>query len=73
MTKKSLVILAILLITSLALSACGGGSKAPDVCADNPNETVCAVIDPGSTIKIGFAGPMVTIQLLGSTSLTPGY
>jgi len=58
MTKKSLVILAILLITSLALSACGGGSKAPDVCADNPNETVCAVIDPGSTIKIGFAGPM---------------
>jgi len=30
----------------------------PEECADNPDETVCAVIEPGSTIKIGFAGPM---------------
>jgi branched-chain amino acid transport system substrate-binding protein len=30
----------------------------PEECADNPDETVCAVIEPGSTIKLGFAGPM---------------
>ena len=58
MTKKSLVILAVLLIASLALTACGGGAQAPEECAENPNETVCAVIEEGSTIKIGFAGPM---------------
>jgi branched-chain amino acid transport system substrate-binding protein len=58
MPRKSFLILAILLIASLALAACGGSAQAPDVCADNPDETVCAVIDEGSTIKIGFAGPM---------------
>jgi len=30
----------------------------PEECADNPDESVCAVIEPGSTIKLGFAGPM---------------
>jgi hypothetical protein len=30
----------------------------PEECADNPDETVCAVIEPGNTIKIGYAGPM---------------
>ncbi len=58
MTKKSLVILAILLIASLALTACGGGAQAPEACAENENEAVCAVIEEGSTIKLGFAGPM---------------
>jgi branched-chain amino acid transport system substrate-binding protein len=42
----------------LILAACGGGAKAPDVCAENPDESVCAVIDEGSTVKIGYAGPM---------------
>jgi branched-chain amino acid transport system substrate-binding protein len=58
MVKKSLILLAIVLIASLALSACGGGAQAPEECAENPDETVCAVIEEGSTIKIGFAGPM---------------
>ena len=58
MVKKSLVLLAILLIASLALTACGGGAQAPEECAENPDETVCAVIEEGNTIKLGFAGPM---------------
>lgn len=58
MAKKSLVILAILLIASLALTACGGGAQAPEECGENANETVCAVIEEGSTIKLGYAGPM---------------
>lgn len=58
MAKKSLVILAILLIASLALTACGGGAQAPEECAENENETVCAVIEEGNTIKLGYAGPM---------------
>ena len=58
MAKKTLVIFTILIVASLVLSACGGGGAIPDECAENPNETVCAVIEPGSTIKIGFAGPM---------------
>lgn len=30
----------------------------PAECADNPDEKICAVIEPGNTIKIGYAGPM---------------
>ena len=40
------------------MAACGGGATAPEACAENPNETVCAVSEEGKTIKIGFAGPM---------------
>jgi branched-chain amino acid transport system substrate-binding protein len=58
MSKKLFYLLALLLVASLALTACGGGGKAPEECAENPDETVCAVIEPGNTIKIGFAGPM---------------
>jgi branched-chain amino acid transport system substrate-binding protein len=57
MFKKSLFI-SILAIIALSLAACGGGTGAPEACAENPNETVCAVIEEGKTIKIGFAGPM---------------
>lgn len=58
MSKKLIYLLAGLLIASLALAACGGGANAPEACADNPNESVCAVIEEGNPIKIGFAGPM---------------
>lgn len=58
MAKRIIVLLAVLLIASLALAACGGGAQAPEECAENPDETVCAVIEEGSTIKLGFAGPM---------------
>ena len=56
--SKRYFIFSILIAVSLILAACGGGAKAPEQCADNPDETVCAVISEGSTIKIGYAGPM---------------
>jgi branched-chain amino acid transport system substrate-binding protein len=56
--SKRYYLFSLLIAVSLILAACGGGAKAPDVCADNPDESVCAVIDEGSTIKIGYAGPM---------------
>jgi branched-chain amino acid transport system substrate-binding protein len=56
--SKRYYIFSLLLAISLILAACGGGAQAPDVCAENPDETVCAVIEEGSTIKIGYAGPM---------------
>ena len=56
--SKRYYIFSILIAVSLILAACGGGAKAPEQCADNPDESVCAVIEPGSTIKIGYAGPM---------------
>jgi branched-chain amino acid transport system substrate-binding protein len=57
MTKRY-YIFSILIAVSLILAACGSDPNAPEQCANNRNETVCAVIEPGSTIKIGFAGPM---------------
>jgi len=57
MSKRS-YFFSILIAVSLILAACGGGASAPEQCADNPDETVCAVISEGSTIKIGYAGPM---------------
>lgn len=57
MNKKS-ILTSLVMILIFALTACGGGSAVPDECAENPNETVCAVIEAGKTIKIGFAGPM---------------
>jgi len=56
--SKRYYIFGILIAVSLILAACGGGAKAPEVCADNPDETICAVIEEGSTIKIGYGGPM---------------
>jgi branched-chain amino acid transport system substrate-binding protein len=56
--SKRYYLFSILVAVSLILAACGGGAKAPDVCAENPDETVCAVIEKGSTVKIGYAGPM---------------
>ena len=56
--SKRYYIFAMLIAVSLILAACGGGAAAPDVCGENPDESVCAVIEPGDTIKIGYAGPM---------------
>ncbi len=56
--SKRYYLFSIVIAASLILAACGSTAKAPDVCAENPDETVCAVIEAGSTIKIGYAGPM---------------
>ncbi|MEJ2448305.1 MAG: ABC transporter substrate-binding protein, partial [Anaerolineales bacterium] len=56
--SKRFFILSALLALSLVLASCGGGASAPEVCAENPDETVCAVFQPGDTVKIGYAGPM---------------
>ncbi len=56
--SKRYYLFSIVIAASLILAACGSTAKAPDVCAENPDETVCAVIEVGSTIKIGYAGPM---------------
>ena len=56
--SKKFYIIGLLIALSLILAACAGGAQAPAECAENPDETVCAVISEGSTIKIGYAGPM---------------
>jgi branched-chain amino acid transport system substrate-binding protein len=56
--SKRYYLFSIVIAASLILAACGSAAKAPDVCAENPDESVCAVIEEGSTIKIGYAGPM---------------
>jgi branched-chain amino acid transport system substrate-binding protein len=56
--SKKFRILSLLFAVSMILAACGGAAKPPEVCADNPDESVCAVIEEGEKIKIGYAGPM---------------
>jgi branched-chain amino acid transport system substrate-binding protein len=56
--SKKYVLFSVLVVVGIVLTACGGAAQAPDVCADNPDESVCAVIESGETIKIGYAGPM---------------
>jgi branched-chain amino acid transport system substrate-binding protein len=56
--SKRYYIFSILIAVSLILAACGGGAAAPEQCAENPDESVCAVIEPGKTVKIGYGGPM---------------
>jgi branched-chain amino acid transport system substrate-binding protein len=55
--KRLYFVLAILLVTSMALTACGAGAgAAPDVCKSDAGG--CAVISAGQTIKIGMGAPM---------------
>jgi branched-chain amino acid transport system substrate-binding protein len=56
--SKKYFILSLLVAVSLIVVGCKAGAAAPEACAENPDETVCAVIEEGSTIKIGYAGPM---------------
>lgn len=56
MAKKIFAFLSFLIVASMVLVACGGGSQVPAECSANP--TGCAVIKPDETIKIGMGGPM---------------
>ena len=56
--SKRYYLFSLLIAVSLILAACGGGSTAPEQCADNRDESVCAVIEPGKTVKLGYGGPM---------------
>ncbi|MBN2499551.1 MAG: branched-chain amino acid ABC transporter substrate-binding protein [Anaerolineales bacterium] len=59
MSKRIIPLFTLLIVASMLLAACGGGaSQAPEACAENPDESVCAVFEPGETVKIGYAGPM---------------
>ena len=47
MSKRIITLFSLIIVASMVLAACGGGaSKAPAECADNPDETVCAVFAP---------------------------
>ena len=56
--SKKYFIFSLLIAVSLIVVGCKAGAAAPEACAENPDETICAVISEGSTIKIGYAGPM---------------
>ena len=55
--KRLYFVFAVILVASMALSACGGSSGAvPAECASDPAS--CAVVSAGQTIKIGMGAPM---------------
>jgi len=55
--KRLYFVFAVILVASMALSACGGASGAvPAECASDPAS--CAVISAGQTVKIGMGAPM---------------
>lgn len=56
--SKRYFLFSLLVAASMILAACGGAAQPPEACAENPDESVCAVFEPGDTIKIGYAGPM---------------
>jgi branched-chain amino acid transport system substrate-binding protein len=59
MSKRFFTLISLLFIVSIVVAACGQtGAQPPEECQDDPDEKLCAVIEPGDTIKIGFAGPM---------------
>jgi branched-chain amino acid transport system substrate-binding protein len=56
MSKRLYVFLAVLMVVSMALSACGAAGGAPDAC--KADTFGCTTIKAGQTIKIGMGGPM---------------
>lgn len=56
MFKRLYFVFAMLLIASMALSACGAAGGQPDAC--KADALGCATIKAGQTIKIGMGGPM---------------
>jgi branched-chain amino acid transport system substrate-binding protein len=56
MNKRLFAIIAIIMIATLLLTACGSASAQPAACKSDAFG--CAVIKPGQTIKIGMGAPM---------------
>ncbi len=56
MTKRLYTFIALLMVVSMALSACGAAGGAPDAC--KADAFGCTTIKAGQTIKIGMGGPM---------------
>src|SRR5512140_2479607 len=56
MNKKLAALVAVLMVASVLLSACGAASAQPDAC--KTDAFGCAVIKSGQTIKIGMGAPM---------------
>jgi len=56
MFKRLYIFIALLMVVSMALSACGAASGAPDACKSDTFG--CTTIKAGQTIKIGMGGPM---------------
>lgn len=54
--KRIMTLISVLAIASMFLAACGAKAAAPAVCSTN--SFGCAVIKPGTTIKIGMGAPM---------------
>ncbi len=56
MIKRLYITIAMLIIASMVLSACGAASSQPDACKSDA--LGCATIKAGQTVKIGMGGPM---------------
>jgi len=56
MTKRTFLLISVLVATSMLLSACGGAAAQPAACKSDAFG--CAVIKPNQTIKIGMGAPM---------------
>ncbi len=56
MSKRIFGVVAVLMVATMVLTACGSASAQPDVCKTDPFG--CAMIKPGQTIKIGMGAPM---------------
>jgi branched-chain amino acid transport system substrate-binding protein len=56
MNKRLFAIIAIIMIATILLTACGSASAQPAACKSDAFG--CAVIKPGQTIKIGMGAPM---------------
>ncbi len=56
MNKRVYAVVAVLIVATMLLTACGSAAAQPDACKSDAFG--CAVIKPGQTIKIGMGAPM---------------
>lgn len=70
MSKRLFSVLALILVASMALSACKSTAKKPAVCSTDPFG--CAVIAKGQTIKIGMGAPMTGDNASFGTDISQG-